>query len=156
MKWKDDSMRYVFLGLLGAFFLMACTTDVTISMDDGNPPTFKFSRNFSEVNTLPFFDVIQVAPENESLPYQEQQFEKNVTLWRIELEKVDTTIDKLPSITYGHVPTGFIQKIPESGSPPALAEGKLYQAGGPPVMVRRAIIRFAIRNGKAVRIPISD
>ena len=57
-------MRYIFLGLLGVF-LMACATEVTISMDDGNPPTFKFSRNFSEVNTLPFFDVIQVAPENE-------------------------------------------------------------------------------------------
>ena len=148
-------MRYAFLALLGVF-LMACSTDVTLSMDEGNPPTFKFARNFSEVNTLPFFDVIEVARENEKLPYHEQHFDKNVTLWRIVPDKVDTAIDQLPAITYGQVPTGFSQKLPESGSPPALVEGKVYQAGGPPVMMRRAIIQFAIRNGRAVRIPISD
>jgi hypothetical protein len=155
MNLKDESMRYAVFALLGVF-LMACSTDVTISMDAGNPPTFKFARNFSEVNTLPFFDVVEVARENENLPYHEQHFEKNVTLWRIVPEKVDTPIDQLPSITYGHVPTGFSQKLPESGSPPALVEGRVYEAGGPPVMMRRAIIRFAIRNGRAVRIPISE
>jgi hypothetical protein len=149
-------MRYLFLTLSGVIFLMACTTDVTISMDDGNPPTFKFSRNFSEVNNLPFFDVIQIVPENESLAYHQQQFDRNVTLWRIVPEKAGTTIDQLRSITYGQVPTGFIQQIPEDGSPAPLLEGKLYQAGGPPVMMRRALLRFAIRNGKAVRIPVPD
>jgi len=156
MMRKDKNMRFLFSGLLFVSLLLACTTGVTISMDSGSPPTFKFRRNFSEVNTLPFFDVIQVAPENQNLPYQDQQFEKNVTVWRIVPEKVDTPIDKLPSITYGRVPVGFIQKTPENGSPPSLAEGKLYQAGGPPVMMRRAIIRFVIRDGKAVQIPIPE
>jgi len=156
MKWKGKSMRYVFLCLLSGFILIACSTDVTLSMDDGNPPTFKFAKNFSEVNTLPFFEVVEVARENENLPYHEQHFDKNVTLWRIAPEKVDTPIDQLPAITYGHVPTGFSQKFPESGSPPSLVEGKVYQAGGPPVLMRRAIIQFAIRNGKAVRIPLSE
>jgi len=133
---------------------ISCTTDVTISMDETVPPTFKFERNSSEVNTLPFFDVIEIVSENQKVPYQEQSFDKNITLWRIVPEHSDTPITNLPPITYGRVPSGFVQKIPESGSPPSLSEGKLYQAGGPPVMMRRGTVRFFIRNGKAMKSSI--
>src|SRR5262245_10728607 len=112
----NQKKKTVLVYLAGLFIvlLVSCTRDVTISMDAHNHPSFKFRRNFSEVNTLPFFNVIEVAPENRDLPYQEQQFEKNRTIWRIEAEKVDTPIDDLPLITYGRVPKGFIQKIPEN------------------------------------------
>src|SRR5262252_8629542 len=106
--------------------LTGCTPDVRISMSAENPPTFKFKRNFSEVNTLLFLDVIEIAPENQAVPYDEQHFDKNLILWRIEPEKKDTPIDDLPSITYGRVPPGFVQLTPKEGSPLPLTEGKVY------------------------------
>jgi len=139
---------------LALALLMSCTTDVTVSMDDRPTPTFKFKRNFSEVNTLPFFAVMEIASENRSVPYAEQSFDKNVTLWRIVPQVNDTPIDNLPPITYGKIPPGFVQEIPTDGQPPALVSGKLYQAGGPPVMMRGAIIRFEISNGKAAHVSI--
>src|SRR5687767_14711366 len=116
---KRSMFKFSVLSLALAL-LMSCTTDVTISMDDRPTPTFKFKRNFSEVNTLPFFAVMEIASENRSLPYSEQSFDKNVTLWRIVPQVNDTPIDNLPSITYGRIPPGFVQEIPTDGQPPAL------------------------------------
>jgi hypothetical protein len=61
--------------------------------------------------------------------------------------------DNLPDFTYGKVPEGWRQSVPESGSPPLLVEGKMYEAGGNFHSGQEARLRFNIRHGKAVRLP---
>ena len=132
--------------------IVSCTGGVTISMDGKNPPTFKFKRNLSEVSNLLMFRIEEIAPENAGVPYLQQQYEKNVTLWRIVAVNGEVAaIDSLPPISYGQVPPGFVQEIPKDGAPPTLAEGKIYEAGGPYAMMPKAMLRFVIRDGKAVQ-----
>jgi hypothetical protein len=109
-------------------FANGCKSDVTITMNESVPPAFKFERG--HVNYLEFFIVKEIAPENQSVSYMDQNIEKNVILWQIWPKTSESgRIDKLPMITYGQVLAGFSQKIPEQGPPPALVEGKVYEAG---------------------------
>ena len=71
-------------------------------------------------------------------------------VWPNNLSFEDQRIWKLPPITYGRLPQGFIQKIPASGKPPLLVEGKMYSAGGPAANANGGFVLFAIRDGKAV------
>jgi len=76
-------------------------------------------------------------------------------IWQIEPGiGPEREIENLPPITYGVVPPGFSQALPVNGSPPKLVEGKTYEAGGPGVMVPRGVLRFSVRDGKAVRASI--
>jgi hypothetical protein len=135
------------------FSAISCRSDVTISMTTDIPPVFSFERG--HVNYLDFFMVKEIAPENQNLPYMRQDTEKNIVLWQIwPRTSADGRIDNLPTITYAQVPGGFVQKVPDEGAPAALVEGKVYEAGGPPVTMSRGFLRFVIRNGKAVRVPI--
>jgi len=135
--------------------LVSCTGGITISMDGKNPPTFKFKRNLSEVSNLLMFRVEEIAPENAEVPYLQQHYEKNVTLWRIVATNSEAAaIDALPPIVYGQIPQGFTQEIPKDGEPPVLREGKIYEAGGPYAMMPKAMLRFIIRDGKTVEIPV--
>jgi hypothetical protein len=124
-------------------------------MDDNVPPSFSFSAGpFAECcRHLMFLNVYEIPPENQNLPWTEPKPKENVVLWQV-WPKGSNVVEDLPVITYGKVPPGFIQKIPESGAPPPLVEGKIYEAGGPAVEVPDAYMRFTIRNGKAVRLPI--
>jgi hypothetical protein len=143
------------LMLLVSSTLVACNSEITLSMNDNVPPTFSFSGDFSHVNYLDFFIVKEVATENLNVPYTEQNPQKNIVIWQIWPKGTsEGTLKELPPITYGVVPDGFTQKVPEKGHPPALIEGKVYEAGGPPVILRKGFIRFTIRDGKAINIPI--
>ena len=62
--------------------------------------------------------------------------------------------ENLSAIEYGKLPVGWTQKVPEHGAAPPLVEGKVYEAGGPQIEVPWACMRFTIRNGKAVRLPL--
>ena len=116
------------------------------------PPS---SLSVAHVNYLEFFIVKEIAPENQSVSYMAQNIEKNVVLWQIWPKTSESgRIDKLPKITYGGVLAGFSQKIPEHGPPPALVEGKVYDAGGPPVTMSKGFLRFVIKGGKAVQVPV--
>lgn len=135
--------------------LVACESEVTISIDGGYPPVFRLERHSAHVNYLDFFIVKEVAPENQNVPYTKQNPDKNIILWQIWPKGTDEgTIRKLPPITYGKLPDGFVQKVPQSGEPPALMEGKIYEAGGPPVIMPRGFIRFIIRDGKSIEVPV--
>jgi hypothetical protein len=132
---------------------VSCKSDVTISMTSDVPPAFTFERG--HVNYLDFFVVKEIAPENKNLSYIRQDTDKNIVLWQIWPKgSAEGRIDNLPTIVYGEVAPGFVQKIPEHGPPPALVEGKVYEAGGPPVTMSRGFLRFVVKNGKAVRIPV--
>jgi hypothetical protein len=144
--------RLVFFVLLSCSVL-SCTHDVTISMDASDPPTFSFGQVKTHVKYLEFFTVKEIAPENQNVPYVQQNTDKNIIIWQIWPKgKSEGQIEDLPPITYGVTPAGFIQKIPEHGAPPALVEGKVYEAGGPPVVMSKGFLRFIIKDGKPVQI----
>ena len=65
--------------LLVLFFLpslTSCNSDVTMKMNGSIPSSFRFERNFSEVDNLLFFLVEEIPPENQGVPYLKQAFEK--------------------------------------------------------------------------------
>jgi hypothetical protein len=64
-------------------------------------------------------------------------------------------VGNLPIVSYGKVPAGWTQKIPTQGEPPPLVEGHVYEAGGPPVDSHLAYMRFTIRNGAFVQLPVT-
>lgn len=135
---------------------MACKSEVTISMNGNVPPAFTFQRGrYAHVNYLDFFSVEEVAPENQKVPYMSQDPDQNRVIWQIwPKTTAEGRLDDLPTIVYGEVPPGFVQKIPEQGVTPALVEGRVYEAGGPPVIMSRGFLRFLIKDGKAVQLPI--
>lgn len=127
---------------------MACAGRVTIEMDQKIPPTFTFNRNADHVYFIPIFSVSEVTSSN--------QEKRSRVIWQIEPPTgPGREIENLPPITYGVVPRGFSQVIPATGAPPPLENGKTYEAGGPPVMVPKGFLRFTIRDGKAIRVPVS-
>lgn len=121
--------------------LLACETDMTIAVvNQSNPPSFKLSGS----GRLVFFSVFKVPRDRPSSI-------DDPKMW--EIRPVDENlISKLPNITYGVVPPGFQQTIPETGTPPLLVEGTLYEAGGPAFDANGGSIRFVIKGGKAATV----
>lgn len=138
--------------LLAAFVFSSCyEEDMTISIDERNPPTFKLSGS----GNLAFFGVWEVAPENQRRLPSERDGDKDLLLWQIwpnGLTSEEKVIRRLPAITYGSVPTGFVQKTPLNGAPPALVEGKVYEAGGPASNANGGFLWFKIQAGKIVKV----
>ena len=126
-------------------------------MSEEVPPAFSFEAGpLTHSKHLSFFIVIELAPGNEKIPAYEQPRAANKTIWWIfPADAKGSEFENLPTITYGKTPPGWTQKTPERGEPPALVEGKFYEAGGPQIEVPWAHMRFTIRNGKAVRVPLS-
>jgi hypothetical protein len=144
MKRKPD-VRFVYktivtvVLILFAGGLVACEEGMTIGVTkDSNPPSFKLSGS----GRLFFFSVSEIADAN-------AESTQNSAIWEIR-PKDEDLISKLPEITYGAVPAGFNQRVPQTGAPPPLAEGKTYQAGGPNLEADGGWIRFTIKNGKVV------
>lgn len=147
-KSQQRPSGYSISGLLLASLLLGvmsgCERDMTIQIDGQNPPTFELDGN----GELVFLLVTEVQPDN-------PRPSGNPRLWEIRPTEVKK-IWELPSITYGVIPEGFRQVIPESGSPPPLVEGKTYSLGGPADNANGGSIWFTIRNGKSVRVPKRD
>ena len=138
--------------LLGFIILIsvsvACAPP-TIHVSDKLPPTFSFTGSrFAEHKYVDFFVVTEVKPET-----QQRSNEVKALWWIWPNDSQHGTLENLPVITYGQVPSGWHQQIPAQGEPPPLEEGKVYQAGGPEISVPEAVMRFTIRNGKPVRLP---
>ena len=151
------SRRLIFINIVTLLVasMLACGKPLSISMNEDVPPTFSFHADaFTHYKHLTFFIVTEVAPENQKIPAYEKTLVENKTIWWIwPNDSEQGEFENLPAITYGKVPAGWIQKMPEQGGPPPLVEGKVYQAGGPQIEVPDAVMRFTIRNGKAVRVP---
>ena len=133
--------------------LLACHP-LRASLNSTQPPSFQFSSGISECcDSLIFYRVEEVPPENQNVHWLQSKPRENIVLWQIWTEGDNS--GRVPSvITYGKVPTGFVQKLPVSGDPPPLVEGKVYDAYGPPTIVPETYIRFTIRGGQAVRLPV--
>jgi hypothetical protein len=63
-------------------------------------------------------------------------------------------MDRTPAITYGKIPQGWHQTKPKDDDPPRLVEGKVYEAGCPAASAGAGRIRFIIRDGQAMKVPI--
>lgn len=133
-----------------------CQQDMSIKMKETVPPVFTFQASpFTHYKHLTFFIVIELAPGNEKIPAYESPPAQDKTIWWIFPENAERGDYKnLSEITYGTVPSGWTQKTPVEGKPPALIEGRFYQAGGPQVEIPWGTMRFTIRDGKAVRVPM--
>jgi hypothetical protein len=135
---------------LTAFTLLVVVSgcrSLTIAINDTNPPVFSFSASrFAECcDHLTFLTVWEVEPA------QSIHTGGGKVIWQIwPLSGTDNSASGLPAITYGTVPPGFVQKVPEVGSPVRLEEGKEYEAAGPLIEVPEAYVRFRIEKGKAV------
>ena len=142
--------------ILLAALSLGCQEHMTIKMSEAVPPVFTFQASrLTHFKHLSFFVVIELAPGNEKIPAYESSLVKDKTLWWIFPEDSERGVyENLPEFTYGTVPTGWKQKTPEQGPPPTLVEGKFYEAGGPQIELPWGYMRFTIRNGKAVRVPM--
>lgn len=136
----------LFAVMLLSCFLSSCGEGLVISMDEELPPTFRYRGNrFAECcKHLNFFVVNEVSLVNPA---------ENKSVWWIRpSETAMTDADNLPAITYGKVPEGWRQTVPEQGGPPPLVEGTTYEAGGNFHSGSDAHLRFIIRDGKAVKL----
>jgi hypothetical protein len=132
--------------LLLALLVASCGS-LSISISDANPPVFSFSAGqFAECCDHLAFLTVREVEASESI-----NAGKGKVIWQIwPLSGTDNSAKGLPSITYGQVPPGFEQKIPNVGPPPKLKEGQEYEAAGPRIEVPDAYVRFRIQNGKAI------
>ena len=119
----------------------ACEIDTKVTTDGRNPPTFKLSGT----GGINLFRIVEA-------PSPGQSFLDATVLWEIKplTEKHGTSASDLPSITYGIVPSGFVQTTPSEGRPPPLIEGKSYDAWAPTYNANGGGLWFTIRDGRAV------
>lgn len=132
-------------------FIACYEEDMTVSVGEHTPPTFRLSGS----GNLAFFSVSEVAKENQHRIPFERDSDKDTVLWQIwpdGLTSEARVVRRLPPITYGVVPPGFIQKVPSEGAPPALIEGRIYDAGGPTSNANGGSVWFTIQKGKVVKV----
>lgn len=142
-------IRLLLLLLITVF--VSCERDTSVSIDGKVPPTFGLTGS----GELVFFTVAEISPDNQKLAPAQRDSRKDTLLWQIAPENLSANerrINRLPTITYGVVPDGFVQKTPETGTPSPLVEGKVYEAGGPAANAHGGFVWFTIRDGKSVRI----
>ena len=141
----------VLLLLFLTVFMVSCESDTKVSIDGKIPPSFKLSGS----GDLVFFVVTEISPDNQKLAPAQRDSRKDTVLWQISpdnLSQDDKVISRLPSITYGVVPKGFVQMKPANTTPPPLGEGRVYEAGGPANNAHGGFVWFTIRDGKSVQI----
>ena len=137
--------------LLLATLIISCESATTVSIDGKVPPTFEMTGSGEMV----FFIVREISPDNQKLAPAQRDSRKDSVLWQIApdaLSSSEKVVSRLPGITYAVVPKGFVQKRPESDAPPALVEGKVYEAGGPATNAQGGFVWFTIRGGKTIQV----
>lgn len=131
--------------------LISCTYEESTKVHIGGtvPPTFRLDGSGHQID----FTVRELSPDN-YVPPADQKPDKDIDLWKIvpEAGTPDIAWD-WPEITYGKVPPGFRQELPKQGAPPALVEGKTYEAGGAAYGANGGFVLFVIRNAKSVEVP---
>jgi hypothetical protein len=136
--------------LIGLICLCACEVDTKIASNGENPPTFKLSGSGNLVS----FWVMEVPPENQTQAIQRES-DRNILLWEILPQGRDDAIRRIPEITYGTVPSRFVQKFPANGSAPVqLIRGKIYEIGAVAYNANGGQIWIKVEDGKTVEVPI--
>ena len=140
--------RIAFVTLAAAMIAVACAQepDLNIFLEKKTPPSFSFSGRSLAAD----FEVLELPltkPLSKTNPFSFT----GKTIWKISApEKIKGA--KWPSVTYGDVPNGFSQTIPDQGPPPKLAEDKLYVARIVGDKDAQTALFFEIRNGRPVNV----
>lgn len=141
--------RFVILGIIFVLINLGtsgCERDTKIYIDGKVPPTFTL-RGTGKV----YFVRIVKSPASEN------DVAKNEGgIWQIDPDEKmrETNISRYPSIKYGEVPKGFIQRIPrEATDPPKLEEGQEYLLLAPTYNANFEIRRFKVQEGKSILLP---
>jgi len=138
--------------LSALLFSSACyEEDMTVLVEEQMPVTFKLSGS----GYLHFFAVWEVSVENQSRIRSQRDAGKNRLLWKLSpdsLTESQKVVSRLPPITYGSIPQGFVQKEPQEGAPAELVEGKIYEAGGPAYDANGGFVWFTIKGARVVKI----
>lgn len=141
--------------------LLGCGMDQDegIRVSGSSAPTFEIRHGGTgRVKIFPLLMVVQVHAQNINLTPSQEDASKNLVLWKIVADPASTdvsSLERIDQIEYGKVPSGFIQEIPEPGTPaPRLEENRIYAVVGPMSLMRNAASRFKIINNKAVSIPV--
>jgi hypothetical protein len=148
--WDFLRLSWILLVLICVCAITSCTYEENTKVQiDGNvPPTFKLDGSGRQISLV----VSEIPPKNHVVPaYRDPS--KNTDLW--EIVPAEGTPDRAwdwPPITYGRVPSGFRQKTPEIGVPPALVAGRTYAAGGAAFGANGGEVWFTIRDGKAIEV----
>jgi hypothetical protein len=135
------SLLMIASGCNNAFFERG--TEVTI-VDNGALPSFKLSGSGNVARI--FFQ----GPYNAIDTGEIEAKLSDPAIWEIDAPRV--TIDRLPILKYGALPSGFTQIRPSIGSPPNLIDGKCYSITIPTYGANGGGIYFCIRNGKAEKV----
>ena len=122
--------------------------DTVVSVEGGNPPTFRLTGSGTQD-----FLLVRELPQEEIADPTRVPLETEV-FW--EIHPKGPTLpraDSWPPITYGTVPSDFKQIKPRSGKPKPLQEGKTYEAGGSASSANGGSVWFKIENGEPKEIP---
>lgn len=116
-----------------------------VRLEGTNPPVFVMSGSGNLVE----FRVTTRIDDN-ALPLSK----RSKVIWRIVPKTRDgERVERIGSITYGVVPAGYKQAVPDNGeSPPLLAPGKYYAYALETINAPHASGYFEIRNGKAEKV----
>jgi len=136
-----------------------------VRLEGGTAPVFVLSGS-GKVAIFSVFSPDYVAKA-------EKPHDENFALWKIQPSGgyfAGTSISELGSITYGVVPSGYIQVIPHVGLPSVMREGEKYfyyvettnapgDEGYVEIRNSRAIPTFVadpcfgLKDGKSIRVP---
>ncbi len=140
--------RILFLILVAAIIVVACSqeSDLDVDLEKKTPASFVFSGR-SLARDFEILELPRTKPLSKTNPFSFT----GTTIWKISApESIKGA--KWPSITYGEVPNGFSQTIPDHGPPPQLTADKLYVAQIVGDKDAKTALFFEIHNGRPVNV----
>src|SRR2546425_1025534 len=137
--------RLGFVSLIScALLFCSCERAMQARVEGGNPPVFTIWSGTGKFWMISITEYLN----DKSL----KQSQRHHEIWRVDADNpasasYPSTIGK---ITYGVVPHGYHQSVPNNGAPPALVPGKYYSYFIASENAMPARGDFEIRNGNAV------
>ena len=144
MRFQRVQRFLAIAAILGTCTIAGCEIDTKVTLDGKIPPTFKLSGTGS-VN---FIRVIEAPSGTESIA-------DVPAMWEIKPSEDLSAIEasRLPPVTYGRIPPGFIQVTPQGAEAPHMEDGKSYHLWAPTSGANGGGIRFVLRDGKSIEVP---
>jgi hypothetical protein len=136
---------YLPIMLLLLCLLASCERATKLTIKETNPPTFGMSGS-GELGSFRIRD---------SVPQRKILGEDAFIYWKIRPISSDEIkrVEEIGAITYGKVPTGYVQIYPEEGEAPPLIEGQRYYVYAGTSNADGKGKYFIIRDGKSVEVP---
>ena len=146
--WSVQLPRIILVTLVAGIIVVACTQEPDLGLDLNNkpPPSFSFSGR-TLAASFEILDLPRTRPLSKTNPFSFT----GETIWKISAPERIKGV-KWPSVTYGEIPSGFSQAVPDHGRPPTLVENKLYAARIVGDQDAKTTLFFEIRNGKPVNV----